>query len=453
MASKRFIFLALTMIFYLNFSACSNEESNTDGASYSGEPPPPPGQGGNQSPSTPGIVEETAMYMQVAESAASLFTSHISREGVFGEDCSIPNGSENQHIECQIDLIEQDLYFYPFPLEINVPSDMCEFITFHPYWYYNYEVGIGPKLITLDITKNDEGVVLSFECGVGTSVTTADACNDPNDEISFNNTGEDVSVKCVYDKSDSSDGVNCCLGDYVLNRIERVGSESTNSSTEQSWGDDVLPCLGGSIWGGWPSFDDAGYPMGEILSGKTTGANRTYNFSANQSSMNNENNFYLANYSDRSGIHDHDGFYNTRTSNLPYAIDPIDDRSGSLLYTTHQSYELWCWDTAYELKNSIQMFIREWNTVEEFLLFSESNISDTDRRPGNPNVVGIEGTACDYQSPYTRPCNDRADWRDLLDGLNGLREGINRDLDGVLGSYTTDPTNASVRSSFFPQDK
>ena len=184
--------------------------------------------------------------------------------------------------------------------------------------------------------------------------------------------------------------------------------------------------------GGWGAFSSKGVPIREIYDVREGGLNMTHQFAANAAVFRNENNYYLANYYEKTGTpHRHSGFESTRISYLPYAMDPIDDRSGSLLRIAQEDYELTCWDSGREVKNSIRLFVREWNTLEEFLSYGSSSGVN-----GNSDVDGNEGVNCDYDPPFLRKCNDRRDWADLLEGLGG----------------TYDTTDVSNRPKFFPKD-
>ena len=229
---KRMAFLMICVALGLGLSSCSGggDESVTDGPSV-GVPPP----GGT--PDRSQLWSHSAMYIRLASADANLFTSYMSKENVFGTDCSIPSTEENEHIECLVDILEEDMYFYGYGLEINVPKEMCDYATFIPYWYYNYEVGIGPSSVILNIeTKiphEGESHRTKYTCSV--DGVDKDNCSGFV-EVSIDQ--ELDTVSCIYDKSDLDGGTNCCLGDYTLTKnftnisVAEDGTETT-LNTEQ----------------------------------------------------------------------------------------------------------------------------------------------------------------------------------------------------------------------------
>ena len=49
------------------------------------------------------------------------------------------------------------------------------------------------------------------------------------------------------------------------------------------------------------------------------------------------------------------------------------------------AYILSCFDTGLELKHSISLYVREWNTLEEFLLYGSSSGAS-----GDPDVGDVD---------------------------------------------------------------
>ena len=433
--SKRIIFLLIYVILIANLNACSSggEGSVTDGPSTGVPPPSPPPDDGGDDP--PREVVNTGMYIRLSESSLDLFaSSYMSEGGTFGADCFIPLAEINKDIECVFDLLEEDMYFYGYGLEVNIPDDLCDFATFKPYWYYNQEVGMGPGSITLNVTRDADDEVTNYSCTVD-GLTVDDCLGFP--EVNVNKS--DDTLTCVYDRSRLTSGENCCFGDYSLTTNLTTIDEEGNSDVsppnviESHWTGNWGSCIGGSVLGGWPYFSSDGLPQSEIFDVRNGGRNRVYSFTSNIDGVNNTNNYYLANYYDKSGVHAHTGFVATQSSsNLPYAIEPIDDRSGSLIQSGNEAYDLRCYDSGLELKNRIRIFVREWNTLEDFLLYGTSSGTD-----GSADVSGTEGVNCDYNGLISGNCNDHGDWGDLLNRAGGAYD-------------TSDIVN---RSQFFPRDR
>jgi hypothetical protein len=66
-----------------------------------------------------------------------------------------------------------------------------------------------------------------------------------------------------------------------------------------------------------------------------------------------------------------------------------------------------------EMKNRIRVYIRDWNTLEEFNRYGTSQGAE-----GNPDQKGVESVQCDYElsdNVVFDKCNDAQDWDDLLD--------------------------------------
>ena len=79
-------------------------------------------------------------------------------------------------------------------------------------------------------------------------------------------------------------------------------------------------------------------------------------------------------------------------------------------------YTLSCLDSNFEILHRVHLVIREWNTLEEFVTFQ-----DTEGRSGDPDIEGEEGDECLYYEPDEflshsgQQCNDFSDIDDIHD--------------------------------------
>ena len=164
----------------------------------------------------------------------------------------------------------------------------------------------------------------------------------------------------------------------------------------------------------------------------TIGLSGSFSYTSNANSV--RTNFStLANFYETTGTpHAHNGFYSSRVSNQPYAFDPIDDLDGTPVLNGNEAFEFECLDGAFDIKHRLRVFIREWNTFSDFLLYqTTSGVTE------NSDVSGTEGDDCDYSTIFGGNCNDFRDFKDVLNSAGG--------------SYNTTPgITPAARASYFP---
>lgn len=298
-----------------------------------------------------------------------------------------------------------------------------------PPTYYSWEVGTGPSAVTLNILgTGGNQVVQSCE------VTYADGSVVNNcaghDEVRINTA--DLAVDCVYDHK-AWKGPNCCLGSYTFTKIITGEGAGTNSEVVD-WGGNLGACISGPGKHSWSAHNNAGFPK-PIIYFAENGLNETLKIEENLTKL-------FGNYSVAWHYgaldHTHTGIVDlVTTSSKPYAFAPIDDRDGSPLPELNDKLLLECMDSSFEVLHRIQLSVREWDTFTAFTTFMTSNGVS-----GNPDNQGVEnGVACGYGfNQYD--CNDRADFDDLLNAMDG-------DM-----SDTTDNYNTTTRDRFywFPRD-
>jgi hypothetical protein len=322
-----------------------------------------------------GEVDDVAgFYVRVYQGEDIQYYMHQAGSD-FDKECVVKTDETNvanKDITCIVDIPEEDLRFHGVKLQYNVPTTMCDYAWFMPYYFENYQIAVGPVLLEYDkdqfgnfgLDNNDNGTIETGE-------------EVPNYTISGLN--EDT-PKCQYDYSDSG-GPNCCLGNYVITGRDWDTDTNQYFSRETvfgDWGGDPGSCLYGPAIETQTLTSD-GWPMADIFYVKGEGLNDVYEPSAPLAKQ--AGTIYLANYFDPA---DH------TTTDFPGYPGGLN--------TTSRYYELRCLDRAHELKSRIRVQIREWNEYSEW----EKGAS------GDPDTTGTEVNFPDFG------LNDFIDWADLV---------------------------------------
>ncbi len=368
--------------------------------------------------SSNGVTDPNQLYVGVNSDINKIV--HVHQLGQFSKPCSIPFGSTKQDLTCIIDVPEGEIVHIGMSMKYNVPPDMCNYFERKPYWYYKNEVGVGPVSLTVTRTLTN-GLFTSATCSVDGS--PAAACNAPGLEATID--PKTLIPTCIYDRSKTG-GVNGCLGSYVMaiNETNTVTAppSTTVSNFQQAaaWGGSISTVIGGPGSQGWPA-GPGGYPITQFVAALGGIPNQTYTMPPTLIGET----LSIANYY-KPLIHDHRGFVSATRSTLPYFIAPIDDLNGSALFTAQDSYEFSCVDAAQETIHRIRVYVREWNTRQDFNDYVASNGATE-----VPDRGGVEGVSC---NGLVGPCNDFIDSDDFLANLGGLY----------------DTTMANLRPLFFP---
>ena len=379
--------------------------------------------------------------------------------GAFGGSCSILATSlSSNNITCTLDLNEGDAWFWGYKFKYQAPPGMCKYLAFYNYYFYNFEVGYGPTAIT--VYKQDNLPFLSavvapntapvfanlpaacVGAGIATCCVVEDAAHmGPNAQVYPNCVGipevkaisPEGKPTCKYDYTDN-DGPNCCAGNYDLVINQTIKNATTNVITAAPGASERLPwdgkfgdCMGGPAADDtdWPKAIGSGVPAGAIVQYAADGLNETYEVRApNTTSFAVPINISAINYHINSpGVttpHAHTvGRWNGTAlplvdvaSNLPFAIEPIADRSGDGLSSANSDYVFDCLDGAFEVKHRMRVKAREWNTYAAYLAYGATSGATV-----NPDVVGADGTACSEAGSILVSggyCNDNMDWDDFF---------------------------------------
>lgn len=392
----KFLFILLSLSFILS---CSGGTSVSGGDSFPSTIPEDPTAG----------FDTDNFFIAVRNTTE--VTSHFRTEGSFATRCEIVEGSANQDLVCIVDIPEGDLYFHGLEFVYNVPPNMCRYLQRGTYWYYNNEVGYGPSNINIAYTLNASGVITASTCTVdGTGPLACNSTNFP--ELQFEFSSNDITPSCVYDRSKATDP-NCCFGDYSLTKVVTTPDTTTNTTTNLKWGETqtgLESCIGGAARTNWPDngFSSTGFPR-SIVQSAEEGVSETYELVAPIQNPNAGNNFSVANYYTSPVTHTHTSFGTVLTSNLPYFIQPITDRSGTLFPSGNDSYSFSCMDEAFEVRHRIRVYVREWDAFSDYLAYIAS--AGAIVAPDRPADTDVD---CDG---VVGACNDAFDLDDFVNNL------------------------------------
>lgn len=436
-----FALKSMTMIVVaIALSACG--KGSGDSAAL---PSTSPGGGGG---TTPGVIQGDALKISVANNTG-LFDPIVFQSGSYGTACEIAasvtlsSGDTN----CTIDVLELDNYMHDVDINYNVPQDSCEYFVITPSWHWNFSTGYGPSAVTLEVDSQGNLTDLAggaadngcstVQNGVGVSCAAA---------AEISTTSGNLPI-CAYNHShDNNDDPNCCLGSYTQTKLVDTDDDGTADSTtvvDLDWGGNIANCIGGMVRRGWAETDRDGFPNSVIQYVADSGINDVIKIPANASNVVDSFQYGTNFYETTGNPHSHSGFVSATTSNVPYAFDPIDDLDGTSMrgFGFQVPYTFTCLNRGGEVKHRMNVYVREWNTYFEWLTYISSAGTS-----GDPDVRGLEGTDCEFESAFGDGCNDYTDFDDLLDNLGNS--------DGVLDPgevYDTSTPNATLRNSWHPQ--
>lgn len=364
------------------------------------------------------------------------FTTFTSLEGLYAQRCTFTSSSVVNDLTCVIEAGELALFFNGIKLQYNVPANQCKYISTETFWYYNYEIGTGPSDVQVTVNKNASGTVTSSSCVVdGSAPYTCTSTTPPVSAADIEvDLADEIKVKCAYDTSDEDGGANCCFGKYRL-RTTVITPEGTTSNDERGkeWGGNLTSCIAGPGKTDWEDHDSNGRPVMLIENVPTsTARTKIIHVTAPIKALKGyPSNTPVANYF-QMGAHTHTGYgavSGTIFSEAPYFVDPVSDRSGTLVRPANPYYTFGCLDEAFETNYRIRVLVQEWNTEEALYTYISTGVSapvgadESGTAPANCN--GIAGESC----------NQTIDMDDFLSDVGG--------------SY--DNANPSNRRSFFPR--
>lgn len=415
------LLISVSSFVFLN-SGCGKAGNGTFGSFDLSSITPPAAPPADTPATGDPVMNENAFYLAIAP--MTNYIGHMSKLNSFSEACSIPKSTlASQDIMCLLDVPEGELFGKDLDILFNVPKGMCRYLIRDPYWYFNGEVGVGPANIAITVTQSTDPTATTYDCDAdgitysGTSRTGCAALGEAN--ITFNSS--DVpTIACVYDA--------CCAGSYnsSVRVFDPSGDLSTGTDTTNTlWGSNYTTCIGGPPRTDWTAFDQRGFPTG-LQSYAGDGTNDVYKL---QALITSRRAFarHVANYF-TPGLHTHSGSVDPTVSDLPFFMDPIDDRSGSPIGGASTAfprpnpyYSFRCFDENYELIHRIRLQIRDWDTIEEYTQYITSQGT-----LGNPSNNGLGGVNCNGLTDGS-VCNDFYNLDDFFNiSLGGSYDTTNR---------------------------
>lgn len=375
-----------------------------------------------------GIVSNDYFYVGV--SSASNPTAHVHDMNNFNTTCSAAPTDSHKDITCYIEIPEGDLFVNGLALVYNVPPQMCKHFLRKTYWFYNQEVGYGPRDIQVNVNQTTATANGTTTTTINSRTCTVDGvtapCSNTFKEVVFDDTASNPT--CVYNKSAWKNGANCCFGNYTMttNVVDTGGPAPTTSVVEANWGGQMGSCIEGAGKTDWAFTSADGIPM-SVVEFAYNGISSTYSVTAPLSHIASSTNMGVANYYDAS-LHTHKGFVTTTTSTKPYFIEPLDDRSGSSFPSTQDAYEFQCLDDNFEVIHRVRAFVREWDVYQDY-----ANYISSAGTVVVPDRGGSEGAACDGISG---PCNDFSD--------------VDNFVQALPSGYDTTAGQEALRINYFP---
>lgn len=295
----------------------------------------------------------------------------------FSDECAVLSTSSDKDISCIIEARELDLFQFGAAVRVNVPQNLCEYVSVSRPYYYNFPPGNGP-LIVIDNRLGSTDQTIS---GITAAAGTIKVGNDTK-----------TSIYCDYDYGAEGNlnyvqgGPNCCVGNYEVYTTSDQNIVST--PVKSSWGGKVSNCLKGPAMqrdSFYTGLTSSGHPRSVIFPVLSSGMNEAYRILSPES-LRLGSNVYTSNYF-VSADHPNGGGR------------PVCTMSVNGFQATNLYHQFTCYDRASEVKARIRVMIREWNTDTEYNLGAA----------GDPDTGGSEPS---FGNPAN---NDVGDMKDLGD--------------------------------------
>jgi hypothetical protein len=347
--------------------------------------------------------------------------------------CSVTTtGSSVSDIMCYVEMEELDLWFNGVTLQHNVPSNMCEYVTIEPMWYFLYPTGIGPGLVESTTTTDGSGA---------TTITDKDNAVSGNPFCAFNFSDQNLVTAVLGGNS----GQNCCLGTYeeIQNTVNTGPTPTSSSSTTfgNEWGGASSSCVAGPGVDLLKGKDANGFPEPDIYYVAGVGLNGVYNVASPQTKKF-ASNVYVANYFsvDDSSTYDNPALwpagFNPNNNN---AVGTMSGAGGttapgapfsSFWPSSHPLfgpytgtftagpyggagqpfYQYICWNRDREALARIRVMIRSWDSG---MYVTSNNIPNLYAGEGyNPGTV-INPFGGSGANAFSDPLHDYMIWEDL----------------------------------------
>ncbi len=396
--------------------------------------------------SSNGILTD-ADYFYIGINSAKGVIGHVHATSGFSDACGISKDTtSNVDLSCIIDMPEGDIYAKDLEIIYNIPpGNMCRYLVRSPQWFYNVETGIGPEKIIVNVTNatNASGDLtnVSTTCKFDTGAVLASCSGDPEIRVEYTPTARKFS--CIYDHT-GEDGPNCCIGNYeVTTNVVTNGGPTVTTIAKSDWGGSYKNCIGGGGRSNWTVSKKIGLPAALVQFTEATGIKATQtvtaptNFPSPLNTL--TSSIHTAGYYGGYANHTHTGFVDlVTTSTMPFFYAPIDDRSGTPMYTGQPSWDFYCYDAGFEIKHRIRVTVKDWDTLPDFQAYIDSKgaVSAPDRGEDLEPSTNCDGLS------LGSACNDSYDADDFLK--------LNLVNNGVLATPTYVMAPLSIRKEYFP---
>lgn len=330
--------------------------------------------------------------------------------------CEVPLSSIDTptDVQCMLNMMEYDLWFYGYEYELSVPANVCKFVTDTPMYQYKLLPGRGPQVGT--ITTLDGAITACTIDSVATGFT-AGACVGAEGMITPTGT-----IECAYDYATTNPETtpvlpNCCIGrgEVVVTATvtPATGSPTTTTSVvETEYGGKISNCVESAhdYITTWPKDAETGGARSVIYelsssplfrSTKVPSTFSTFNAGQRPGSL---GNFLNAGFHDWGTYATDPSTFDTNRS-IARAFRPNFDRGVNNNHATNAapllaatalssvgdgSQEFRCLTSAGELKHRIRLYVNEWNTIEAYDEYKENG----DPTAVAPTVTGLAGVNC-----------------------------------------------------------
>jgi hypothetical protein len=359
-------------------------------------------------------------------------TMILHKDGAYSQPCSLTPGTDSA---CILEADELDLYAQGLTLNYNVPAGMCSYMRMQPYFYYQYQPGIGPSAVTITVDPTT-GAVTETESNDGfPSANSA--------------TGKKVVVRQPYSVTPdcSADytvdgGPNCCTGTYALTVVQN----GVSSVTTESWGGNPNNCLvGPGVDSQTPQVSPSGnpyngYPEYTLFTLDGNSINGNYAV-ASPISKQFFSNAYISNYWQSGATNDYPLVNDGTGLGSPNAMQgPL---AGAGVYssgcygaicTGNPWYEFDCLDPAKDLVARIRVMVRSWTYNGYYQTFIANQTSTPAN--GTYNYWGPEPGFVD------QPIEDQETW------VTPFSTTLGAGTTGTVAAPCTNPGTANQNCGF-----
>ena len=378
----------------------------------------------NGNPTVGAVDDDAGLYVRVFDTDDYEYFIH--EDGSFTEGCKIDSVADStsiadKKIDCIIEAPEGDLFFHGVSMQFNVPTDMCTYFAHKPFYYYGYRPGVGASNLTAYIGLG--GVIGGLDTnsdgdfGDGGELTEPQVDGADDSTISYTNFTGTTPV-CAYNYT-ASDGPNCCEGlfTYTLYSFsEDTGSGAPGylapAITVGDWGGSRQECFRGPA-NQTQEKDTAGNILHDLFFVEGSGLNDKYDVESPLSFAFFGSNLHASNYIEAADYTNNGSGGNVVGAadiGVPLAFHPQEDPKTTADFAggTQATYQYECLDEGFEVLGSINLTVREWNTIDNYDILTTGS---------NPDLAGAETNYASDETSYFDN-NDLRDWKDF-DGFPG----------------------------------